>query len=108
MSDIQILVTEIDVTAEEIEAVVEVTVSETSVEVFDGIGIAATGADATYRHVQSSASAVWTVNHNLGKRVSVSIADSAGDQVWGKVNYVSNNRVVITFSAAFSGEAYCN
>lgn len=66
------------------------------------------GADRTYRHVQSAALAIWTVAHNLGKRVAVSVVDSAGDVVIGDCRYDSDNQVTLTFSAAFSGEAYCN
>lgn len=59
-------------------------------------------------HVQAVAAAVWTVNHNLGKRPSVTAVDSAGDQVEGSVNFIDNNSLTLTFSAAFGGAAYCN
>lgn len=78
----------------------------------DGTGIefvaTGSGSDATYRHTQSIASASWVVSHGLGKRVSVSIVDSSGDVVYGNIHYDSDNQVTLTFSAAFSGEAYCN
>lgn len=67
-----------------------------------------TGTDKNYRHIQSVASATWTVPHNLSKRVCVSVVDSAGDEVHGNIHYDSDNQVTITFSASFSGEAYCN
>jgi hypothetical protein len=71
--------------------------------------IAATSTgDLTYRHVQSSPSATWTVTHNLGKYVAVSVVDSAGDLVFGDVHYDSSDQVTISFSAAFGGEAYAN
>lgn len=66
------------------------------------------GSDAYYRHVQSVAAAVWTVVHNLGKRPAVSVVDSAGDEVYGKVHYDSDTQVTLSFSAAFGGEAYFN
>lgn len=59
-------------------------------------------------YTQSVASATWTVNHNMGKRPSVSIVDSSGDEVIAEVNHVSTNQLVITFSTAFSGVAYLN
>jgi len=59
-------------------------------------------------HTQSVASTTWTVTHNMGKRPSVSIVDSSGDEVIGQVNHVSINQLTITFSAAFSGVAYLN
>lgn len=64
--------------------------------------------DKNYIHVQNNASSVWTVNHNLNKKCSVTVTDSAGTQVQGDVQHVGLNQVVITFSAAFSGEAFCN
>jgi hypothetical protein len=44
----------------------------------------------------------------MGKFPSVSIVDTAGDEVEGTVNHISNIRLTITFTAAFSGKAYLN
>ena len=68
----------------------------------DGIG------DKHFTHTQSSASATWVVNHNLGKYPSVSVVDSAGTQVVGQVDYISTSRATLTFVGAFSGKAYFN
>jgi len=57
---------------------------------------------------QSSPSATWTITHNMGKKPSVSIVDTADDQVEGEVTYVSNNQLTVKFSAAVSGKAYLN
>lgn len=65
-------------------------------------------ADKHYLHVQDLAAATWTVTHNLGKRPSVTVVDSAGTMVHGDVGYVSDAELVITFSAPFGGRAYCN
>lgn len=59
-------------------------------------------------YTQAVASSTWTVTHNMGKNPSVSIIDSSGDEVLGEVNHISNNQLIITFSAAFSGVAYLN
>lgn len=64
--------------------------------------------DANYLHEQAIASDTWTINHLLGKYPSVTIVDSAGDEVEGNVNHISTNQVVVTFSAAFSGRAFLN
>ena len=64
--------------------------------------------DLNYTHNQGAASATWTVTHNLGKRPSVTVQDSANDQVDGDVVYNDLNTLTITFSAAFSGFAYLN
>lgn len=65
-------------------------------------------AKTAYVHTQTVAAAVWTITHNLGKYPSVSIVDSANDEVIGEVRYTNTNEVVVTFSAAFSGKAFLN
>lgn len=65
-------------------------------------------ADKHYRFVQSTASDSWVIAHNLGKYPSVTVVDSAGSRVFGNVSYDSLDQITITFSAPFSGEAYCN
>ncbi len=77
----------------------------------DSVGVLSVpggGSDKTYRHVQSVASSNWTVTHNLGKRASVIVVDTAGDAVQGSIHYVSDDQVTLAFSAAFAGEAYIN
>ncbi|HRY32123.1 MAG TPA: hypothetical protein P5531_04055 [Bacteroidales bacterium] len=64
--------------------------------------------DKYYRHTQALPAAVWTVTHNLGKRPSVTVTDTAGTQVEGQVDYVNSNTLTITFSAPFSGYAELN
>lgn len=48
------------------------------------------------------------VHHNLGKRPAVTVIDSAGDECIGDIDHLSNNELMITFSAAFSGKVICN
>jgi hypothetical protein len=60
-----------------------------------------------YRHVQASATTVWTIAHNLPFRPNVTAVDSTGREVWpGAVDYPSATAVTLTFSAAVGGEAY--
>jgi hypothetical protein len=55
---------------------------------------------------QVSASAVWTVVHNLGYHPGgVRVVDSGGNTVIGEVQDLSSNILVIRFSAPFSGQA---
>lgn len=61
-----------------------------------------------YVHNQSSASSSWTVVHNMGKFPSVSVVDTANDEVEASVTYNSNNQLTITFSAPVAGKAYIN
>ncbi len=60
----------------------------------------------TYVHTQSVPVAVWVVQHNLGRRPSVSMFDSAGEQCEGDVEHVDDNQLTITSAGAFSGVAY--
>jgi hypothetical protein len=60
----------------------------------------------TYRHVQTIPATTWTIVHNLGFRPNVTVVDTAGEQVEGEVDYVSETTVVVTFTAAFAGDAY--
>jgi len=66
------------------------------------------GSDASFEFVQAQPADTWTINHNLGKFPSVTIVDTAGDEVEGNVNHISNTQVVLSFSAAFSGRAFLN
>lgn len=66
------------------------------------------GGDKNFTYIQSTSAAVWTITHNLGKRPSASVIDSAGSNVVGEVDYTSNNELTITFSSAFKGTAYLN
>lgn len=64
--------------------------------------------DLNYVHNQTTASDVWVVKHNLNKYPSVTIVNSAGDEVIGDVFYDSVNQVTITFVGAFKGKATLN
>lgn len=66
------------------------------------------GLDLHYAHEQSVASAMWTVNHSLGKFPSVTVVDSSGREVEGDVSHTNVNQTVLTFGAAFAGKAYLN
>lgn len=62
----------------------------------------------SYKHVQSAASSEWTIVHNLGKFPSVTIVDSIDRVVYGEIDFIDDNTVKVTFTAAFSGKAYLN
>jgi len=73
----------------------------------------APGSDGgTYRHVQGTPSAVWTIVHDLGFFPGgITVVDSSGGLHDGLVEYVDSNTIRISFfaagaPAAFSGEAY--
>lgn len=84
------------------------TVKDSSVNVSVTGVIASTSGDKNYVHDQASPSATWTIDHNLAKRASVSVVDSAGSIIICDVSYTSDNQVVLTFDASTSGQAYLN
>ena len=92
---------------------IEIVGDEVSVELGTSGPQGATGAagqtlysDLSYVHTQNSASATWTVNHNLHFIPNVTVVDSAGTVVEGSYSYPNSTTVVLSFSAAFSGKAY--
>lgn len=62
----------------------------------------------TFVFTQGSPSNTWNINHTLNKYPSVSIVDSANNEVDGDVNYVDASNITLTFSSAFSGKAFLN
>jgi len=64
--------------------------------------------DKHFVHEQNVPSITWNVEHNLNKFPSVSVVDSAGTIVEGKINYIDLNSVVLEFNASFTGKAYLN
>ena len=63
---------------------------------------------ATYVHQQQVSSNTWTITHNLDCFPPVQVVDSAGNEVIGDIDYISNNQLVLRFTSAFSGVAYLN
>jgi hypothetical protein len=66
------------------------------------------GGDKSFVYTQLSASAVWTVNHNLGKNPAVTVVDTGGNELLVDVDYVDTNNCILTLGAATSGRAFCN
>ena len=62
----------------------------------------------SYHHIQSVASDVQTVVHNLNKYPNVTVIDSSMDlqEVYGDVKFLDLNRLTISFTNPFAGEAY--
>lgn len=65
-----------------------------------------TPSNIAFTFTQAVASAVWTINHNLGFNPVAVVLDSAGSQCEGAFSYPSVNQLVITFTGAFTGVAY--
>ena len=62
----------------------------------------------TYTQCFETASAVWTITHNMGKFPSVTVVDLDNVVVVGDIDYLSTNIIQITFSQAFAGCAFLN
>ncbi len=64
--------------------------------------------DANYVHKQTTAADTWVIIHKLEKYPSVTVFDSAGEQVVGDVIYDSINQVTLKFKGEFKGTATLN
>lgn len=58
-----------------------------------------------YTHLQVAASALWTVNHNLGMRPAVTIIDVGGNEIEADVAHQSSTQLVIRFAIPVAGLA---
>lgn len=52
--------------------------------------------------------ASWEINHNLKKKPSVTVVDSADTVMTCATEYIDENNIRITFNAPFKGTAYLN
>ena len=59
----------------------------------------------TYVHEQMISSNVWKITHNLGRYPNITVIDSGGTVVAGEIVYVTQDNLILTFSAEFSGKA---
>jgi hypothetical protein len=66
------------------------------------------GEKSSFVYNQAVAEVSWTVNHNMGKRPSVTTVDTTDRIVIGEVNYLDNETLVITFKYPFKGKVYLN
>ena len=64
--------------------------------------------DANFVFTQGVAAAQWVVDHNLAKKCSVTVVDSANTVIIGQVTYNSDNRCTLDFESSFSGKAFFN
>ena len=65
--------------------------------------------DKNYVHDQFIPSSIWTIQHNLNKKPSVTVVDTAGTEVEGVVDYGNSLvQLTITFNYPFSGYATLN
>lgn len=84
-----------------------VTVSSSSVALTGTV--TANGESLTsYTHNQTTTATSWTINHNMNKKPSVTVVDSANTYVIGEVEYLDANSLTVSFKNAFKGKAHLN
>lgn len=59
-----------------------------------------------FEFTQVSATDTWVINHNMNRRPSVTVYDTANEVVLGSVVYDSLNTLTITFSVPVAGTAH--
>lgn len=62
---------------------------------------------AGFEHLQSSPSAEWIVNHNLGFRPSATVLSAGGVEVLAQVVHASTNQLRVIFTAPQTGSVRC-
>ena len=62
----------------------------------------------TFVYEQCTSSDTWVITHNLNKHPSVTVVDSAGNEIYPEVNYDSENQCTIKTNGATTGKAYLN
>lgn len=85
-----------------------ITTVETTVYVNKSGGGDDDGVITTFIYEQGVASDNWYIVHNMNKYPSVTVVDSAGNEIICSVQYIDLNTCICTFKAAFKGTAYLN
>lgn len=67
----------------------------------------AQAASFAHVHTQASASATWTINHNLGRRPLVQLYTVGGVEFAAEITHTSVNQAVVTMASAIAGTARC-
>lgn len=63
------------------------------------------GEGVSYRHVQTTPSDEWIINHNLGYKPVHSVIDALGRGMLSGFQHLSNNQLRLFFSTPQAGEA---
>ena len=74
----------------------------------DGREVAADMPPRSIEFEQQRPESVWVIDHPLGGYPSVTVVDTAGTTVFGRVDYVSPSSVRVEFSAPVAGSAFLN
>ena len=66
------------------------------------------GFDSHFEFTQGVPATTWDITHNLDKFPSITVVDTANTTVMGSYEYVTKNRVILSFSSQFAGKAFLN
>jgi hypothetical protein len=89
------------------DAMANITVGNENVTIATTVSEPENEVDKYYRQ-DFGVSTTVTVNHNLGKRPSITVVDSAGDEVECTVQHVNDNECILSLAGGFSGSVFCN
>lgn len=64
--------------------------------------------DKNFVFTQGVSATTWNVVHNLNKRPSAVIVDSAGTEVKGQIQHISDNQFNVILNAPTTGKVYVN
>ena len=62
----------------------------------------------TFIYEQAVASDTWEIEHNLGRFPSVEVVDTAGNKFFPAVQWINENKLIITMNGATKGKAFLN
>jgi len=65
-------------------------------------------ADKTEIFTQVVEATQWSITHSLNKFPSVTVVDTAGTIVYGRIAYINSSVLTINFSIGFRGKAFLN
>lgn len=60
---------------------------------------------SVYIHTQSVASATWVINHNVGRKVAITLYDDGGNVVQSDIEHGTVNQATVTWSSPTTGSA---
>lgn len=109
MSVIEIAQPVYDVTVAPEQYVVDVALAEYTVSAISGlVAYPVPGGGASrFSHTQVSASAAWTINHNLGYYPAVQTRTTGHVVFQAKITHTSTNTAIIELTTPLAGYAEC-
>jgi hypothetical protein len=68
-------------------------------------GLPGAAGGTVYLHEQTTPSATWIINHNVGRRVAVILFDDDGNVVQSDIENGTDNQATVTWSQPTTGSA---